>query len=75
MIFGEDEAKDRAYCETNGIHYCETGNPWSREKSQRAYHPQATEVDDSQESGWPSGDTVRERCPVCAHEWTRELPQ
>jgi hypothetical protein len=74
-IWGQDNAEDRRKCAASGVHYCEPGNPWDRSKGERAYHPQAKEVDDSQESGWPSGDTVRHRCPVCNHTWTTELPQ
>ena len=72
-VWGESEAEDRADCAARGIHYCEPGNPWPG--NGRAYHPHATEVADSQESGWPSGDTVRNHCPVCDHTWTSELPQ
>lgn len=73
-IFGTSEAEDREVCARRGMHYCEPGNPWPGGDG-RAYHPQAREVEDSQESGWPSGDTVRNRCPVCNHSWTEELPQ
>lgn len=73
MAFGDDDTADRAYCAAHGVHYCEPGNPYTG--TGRAYHPHAAEVDDSQESGWPSGDTVRNRCPVCGTTWTQELPQ
>jgi len=74
-VWGTDETVDRKECTKLGLHYCEPGNPWDRSKGERAYHPQAAEVDDSQESGWPSGDTVRIRCPICNQTWTKELPQ
>lgn len=75
MALGDDDAADRVQLAKDGIHYCEPSNPWDREKSKRAYHPHAREVDDSQEDGWPGGDTVRVRCRVCGHSWTKELPQ
>ena len=37
-------------------------------------HPLANEVGE-QEDGWPSGDIVRMRCPVCETRWKTELPQ
>jgi len=64
----------RAWCAANGKHYCEPGNPWSPDKSDRAVHPEAREVGDQQD-GYPGGDTVKMHCPVCNHTWTRELPQ
>lgn len=73
MAFGDNDEEDRKYCAANKIHYCEPGNPYPG--TGRAYHPQATEVKDSQESGWPSGDTIRNHCPVCNKKWTQELPQ
>jgi hypothetical protein len=73
-VMGASEAEDRRECKSRGIHYCEPGNPWVKGGG-RAYHPAAGEVADSQESGWPSGDTVRYTCPVCGHSWTQELPQ
>lgn len=75
MAWGDDDAKDREECARRGIHYCEPGNPYDKASGKRAYHPQAKEVEDSQESGWPSGDTIRNRCPVCGTTWTEELPQ
>lgn len=73
MAWGDDDAADRERCRRDGVHYCEPGNPYPGKG--RAYHPHATEVDDSQESGWPSGDTVQYHCPVCDTTWTAELPQ
>jgi hypothetical protein len=75
MPLGDDDAKDREMCARDGIHYCEPGNPYVKGSGRRAYHPHAREVEDSQESGWPSGDTVRNHCPVCGTTWTEELPQ
>lgn len=37
-------------------------------------HPLAQEVGD-QEDGYPGGDIVRYRCPVCGTTWKAELPQ
>lgn len=73
MMALESDDADREYCRDNGIHYCEPGNPYQGKG--RCMHTQAVEVDDSQESGWPSGDTVIMRCPVCNTSWTMELPQ
>ena len=41
----------------------------------RAIHPYAEEVPDSQHPGWPGGDTVWMKCPVCGTGWKQELPQ
>ncbi len=65
----------QATVERPHVHDCQPGDPWTPAKSERAIHSHATEVDGSQESGWPSGDTVRMHCPVCKHSWTEELPQ
>ncbi len=73
MALGDDDEDDRIKLATRGTHYCEPGNPYPGKG--RAYHPHAREVDDSQESGWPSGDTIRNHCPVCGTTWTQELPQ
>lgn len=75
MAWGDDDAADRERCAKENIHYCEPGNPYPPDGTRRAYHPMATEVDDSQRDGWPSGDTVQYRCPVCGAEWRTELPQ
>lgn len=74
MAWGDDETADRATCAKRNVHYCEPSNPWPGGEG-RVYHPHAREIDDSQESGWSSGDTIRNRCPVCQHEWREELPQ
>lgn len=60
---------DRSY-----VHDCQPGDPWTPAKNKRAIHSHAKEVKDSQESGWPSGDTVRVHCPICNHTWIEELP-
>jgi hypothetical protein len=73
MIWGEDEVMDRRRCEEEKIHYCEAGNPYPG--SGRVHHPRAYELPDSQETGRPSGDTVRYYCPVCGKFWRQELPQ
>ena len=75
MALGDDDAADRVYCQKNGIHYCEEGDPWAPGKTRRAYHPRASEITGSQRDGWPSGDSVHSRCPVCGCEWEHELPQ
>lgn len=73
MSFGDNDSDDRAYCKANNIHYCEVGNPYVGPG--RAYHPEASEVSGSQRDGYPGGDTVRSKCPVCGTSWTSELPQ
>lgn len=75
MALDDDDTAARERLAAAGLHVCVPGDPWTREKSKQAYHPHAKEVKDSQEDGWPSGDTVEVRCPVCGHSWTKELPQ
>lgn len=74
MILGSDEVRDRESLAKKGVWYCEPSNPW-KPGGGPCYHPFAREVENSQESGWPSGDTIRNYCPVCGHSWTEELPQ
>lgn len=73
MALGDDDAADRIQLAKDGVWYCEPGNPYPGKG--RCYHPHAREVKDSQENGYPSGDTVRDLCPVCGTEWRSELPQ
>lgn len=54
---------------------CTKENPWAPGKPTPVTHVNAREVPDSQEGGWPSGDTVRMECLNCGHRWTKELPQ
>ena len=35
----------------------------------------ARETPDSERSGWPGGDIVKMKCPVCNKTWKQELPQ
>ena len=37
-------------------------------------HPEADEVGE-QENGWPGGDIITVRCPICGEKWKEELPQ
>jgi hypothetical protein len=53
---------------------CTPENPWTPEKARGAHHPQAHEIGE-QEDGYPGGDIVTYRCPVCGVEWRAELPQ
>ena len=53
---------------------CTPETPWDKDKG-RAIHPWAKEVKNSQENGWPAGDTVKMECPICEIRWTMELPQ
>ncbi len=55
-------------------HICTADDPWTPEKAPRGTHRDAHEIGEQQD-GWPSGDTVRMRCPHCKVEWTMELPQ
>lgn len=55
---------------------CTEENPYDeREDVDQVYHPEAIEVERSQQDGHPSGDTVKMRCPICGVEWEKELPQ
>ncbi len=59
---------------------CTKDDPYTleRDKAEPGYgweHSDVHEVDDSQENGWPCGDTVRMRCNNCGLEWNTELPQ
>lgn len=53
---------------------CTKEKPWDG-KERPVHHVDAREVHDSQEDGWPGGDTVTMECPHCKHRWTRELAQ
>jgi hypothetical protein len=57
-----------------GRFQCTEATPWDG-KERLVCHHGAQEIADSQEAGWPCGDTVRMRCKFCNHEWTAELPQ
>ncbi len=37
-------------------------------------HPEAKPIGEQQD-GYPGGDLVERRCPICGFEWTQELPQ
>jgi hypothetical protein len=66
-----DHPKDPA----NGRFLCSPEHPMPFNAPGRWSHRNASEVDDSQEDGWPSGDTVRMKCPDCGASWRMELPQ
>lgn len=60
---------------------CNEENPYTPERDKcgekdyvRWVHPKAKE-EGEQEDGWPGGDIVRMRCPVCGISWKSELPQ
>lgn len=53
---------------------CTEETPWSPGMRTPVLHASAHEVGD-QRDGWPSGDLVTMRCPICGHEWEKELPQ
>jgi hypothetical protein len=53
---------------------CTKETPWSQIlKGQFVIHPSAEEI--RQEDGYPGGDLVTFKCPICKHIWTVELPQ
>ena len=57
---------------------CTLANPFHEnrhEQGDRWEHDNVSEVPDSQEDGWPSGDTVQMTCGNCGQYWTKELPQ
>jgi len=58
----------------NKRHMCTKDDPWTREKSRYAYHPDAKEVGD-QKDGYPHGDVVTVQCPHCKIVFESELPQ
>lgn len=72
--WGENIDDDRQWCEKNKKHYCEKENPWNESKLEKGVHPKAFEVGD-QEDGWPGGDWITFKCPICNHSWKSELPQ
>jgi hypothetical protein len=56
---------------------CTPEHPWTpdmRGPGLFILHPSAKEVGEQQD-GWPSGDIVTMRCPVCGYTWEKELPQ
>ncbi len=59
----------------NGRFLCSPEHPMPANAPGRWSHTNVSEVDNSQESGWPSGDTVRMRCADCGFSWRMELPQ
>ncbi len=59
----------------DGRYVCTQDAPWVPTMKVPVIHPNAIEVKGSQESGWPSGDTVQFWCPHCGHKWREELPQ
>jgi transposase-like protein len=52
---------------------CTKENPWDKTKG-RASHPDAKAIGE-QETGWPSGDIQRYKCPWCGLSFSEELPQ
>lgn len=58
---------------TASRHACTAEDPWTPEKSPRAYHPDAKLV--GQEDGWPGGDIDTYECPHCGLRFKVELSQ
>ncbi len=54
---------------------CSPQNPKPNYADGRWAHTNAHEVHNSQQNGWPSGDTIRVKCDDCGEIWTEELPQ
>ncbi len=55
---------------------CTETTPWGKWVDDTSVlHPSAKVVPGSQQEGWPSGDIVTIKCPICGFEWERELPQ
>lgn len=55
------------------LYVCLPSSPWNVEMGTPVIHPYAQEI--SSKDGYPGGDIVEMRCPVCNHEWEMELPQ
>ncbi len=53
---------------------CTEKDPWKPGMEKRI-HPSSKPIPDSQQDGWPGGDTVTLRCPHCLSEFEIELPQ
>ncbi|KKN27336.1 hypothetical protein LCGC14_0865610 [marine sediment metagenome] len=53
---------------------CTPERPWKNGDETPVVHPLAKEVGE-QEGGWPSGDIVSYKCPICGTRWKSELPQ
>ena len=60
------------------VHVCTKEEPYEKGNPDRdgrkVQHPKASEVGD-QEDGWPGGDIIRMKCPICGTRWKKELPQ
>ena len=61
-------------CRACGAWLCTPETPFDRQQP-RAHPPMARETPDSQRNGWPGGDIVKMKCPVCNETWEQELPQ
>ena len=56
---------------------CTNETPWRADLEPRPtliLHPAARKVGE-QRNGYPGGDIVTKRCPICGEEWETELPQ
>ena len=54
-------------------HTCTKEDPWRPDMVKRGVHPEA--ICGEQQDGYPGGDTIDWRCPICGVKWTEELPQ
>lgn len=56
---------------------CTEETPWDGRwrNAGGVIHAEVREIPGSQADGWPAGDTVMMRCPVCDKTWETELPQ
>lgn len=59
----------------NERYVCALDHPWHYGLPTPVFHPAASEVRDSQRDGYPGGDIVTMECPVCGHQWEKELAQ
>lgn len=56
------------------VQTCQPEHPYKPDMRGRWFHPFATEIG-SQRDGYPGGDCVTVKCPICGHQWEEELPQ
>ncbi len=54
----------------NGRHVCTAADPWTKDKGERATHPDAKDVGECLQ-----GCCDRYECPHCKTAFTREVPQ
>lgn len=55
------------------IFMCTSETPWHRGLPTPVQHREAQPIGDRR-NGYPGGDLISMRCPVCGMEWEEELP-